>query len=55
MRDLIRVEKPVTKTSEFLIFDENAIENSPLPLFNQEQLQTFKRFMLRFLLKKQKK
>ncbi|OLS01914.1 DUF4300 family protein [Tissierella creatinophila] len=42
MKDSISIGKPDTKNSSWLIFDEDALENSPKKLFNEDQLEEFK-------------
>lgn len=42
VKDLIQIEKINTEKSDWLIFDEQAIESSPRDLFNQEELEEFR-------------
>lgn len=42
MKDSISIGKPNTKNSSWLIFDENAIDNSPEKLFTQSEREQFK-------------
>lgn len=41
MKDSIYIGKPDTKNASWLIFDENALENSPKKLFNQAEQEEF--------------
>ena len=41
MKDSIYIGKPDTKNASWLIFDENALENSPKNLFNQAEQEGF--------------
>lgn len=42
MRDSVAVGKADVKNTEMLVFDENALENSPKKLFDEEELKDFK-------------
>ncbi len=44
MKDLISIGKPDTKNADWLIFDENAIENNPKDLFSQSEHEAFQTF-----------
>ena len=41
MKDAISIGKPDTKNTDMLVFDENALENSPKEIFSQEELEGF--------------
>lgn len=41
MKDSISIGKPDTKNSDWLVFDENAIENNPKELFDEAEHQKF--------------
>lgn len=42
MKDFILIEKPNSKDSDWLIFDKNAIENSPRDLFSETEYENYK-------------
>ncbi len=41
MKDVISIGKADNKNTQMLVFDENALENSPKEIFNQEELEGF--------------
>lgn len=41
MKNLIGVKKPVKRSPDFLIFDENALENAPAKHFNKKEFAKF--------------
>lgn len=41
MKDSISIGKPDTKNTDWLVFDEDAIENNPKELFSQEEYEGF--------------